>query len=273
MKISCQERLVPGDSLSEKVDNLVELGFEGVELCPPFGPEAAEALKESCDQVLRALEGSGVVVSSICGGYPMAFLAGDVAQRKAAVEQCKEVLRAAGQMGAVGPIVVPIFGPAQISDPWPLTSVIELERDIMAGICRELAEVAAESGTNVILEPLNRYETHFMRTLSDAVHICQMAGGQPELGIMADFFHMNIEEPDIPGAIRQAGDFLLHVHLADNTRTEPGSGHTDFAAGLGALRDIGFSNFMAFECGLSGHDPLACLGKSVTYLKSIRDSL
>ena len=54
---------------------------------------------------------------------------------------------------------------------------------------------------------------------------------------------------------------------------EPGSGHTDFRAGLRALKDAGFKGYMALECGLSGKDPLAALKRSVEYLKGIRVSL
>jgi len=273
MKIACQEGIVPGRTFQEKVDNLVELGFEGVELTAPFTSEGSEVLRGRLSGILAALEGAPLAVSSICGGQPMTFLAADLAQRKAAVDGYKETLRIAGELQCTGPILVPIFGGAQLSDPWPVKSVVELERQILVAICKELAQVAAECNTNVVLEPLNRYETHLLRTLDEAVRICRRAGSPKRLKIMADFFHMNIEETDIARSIRRAGKYLCHVHLADSSRTEPHSGHTDFAAGLKALKDVNFRGYMAFECGLSGKDPMATLKRSLEYMKEIRASL
>lgn len=90
--------------------------------------------------------------------------------------------------------------------------------------------------------------------------------GASNVRIMADFFHMHIEEANTPAAIEAAGDLIAHVHLADGTRKEPGSGSIDFVAGFRALHKIGFKGAMAFECGLSGPREEA-LPKSVAYLR------
>ncbi len=81
-------------------------------------------------------------------------------------------------------------------------------------------------------------------------------------------FHMHIEEPDLPAAIRACSDVIGHVHLADNTRKEPGSGCLDFRSVLRALRDTGYSGFLAFECGLTG-PPDEVLPRSVAYLRAL----
>ena len=273
MKLSCQETLVSAKSFVEKADVLQELGFEGVELSGFWGPDAIERLKAHADEVEAALEGRELAVSSICGGYAQAFVSSDVSVRKTAIADCKEALKIAGRLRATGPILVPIFGPPQLPDLWPAKSAVELEKELLVSIVGELAPVAAENSTKVILEPLNRYETHLLKTLDDAVEICEMAGNPPGLKIMADFFHMNIEELDIAESIRRAGDAICHVHLADSTRKEPGSAHTDFRSGFQALKDIGYGGFMAFECGLTGDDPLEALGESARYLKDIIRSL
>ena len=267
MKLACQETLVPGKSFVEKADVLQELGFEGVELSGFWGPDSIEDLKRHADEVEAALEGRELAVSSICGGYAHAFLSSDVSVRRKAVADCKQALKIAGRLGASGPIFVPIFGPPQLPDLWPSKSAVQLEKELLVSIVTELAPVAAENNTNVILEPLNRYETHLLNALDDAVQICRMAGDPPGLKIMADFFHMNIEELDIPDSIRRAGDAICHVHLADSTRKEPGSAHTDFRSGFQALKDVGYGGFMAFECGLTGDDPVKALRESVRYLK------
>ena len=106
-------------------------------------------------------------------------------------------------------------------------------------LLREAGESAAREGTNILVEPLNRYETHLANTLADGAAICA-AADHPNVNIMADFFHMSIEEADIAASIRGAAQYVKHVHLADSNRTEPGTGHTEFRSGFAALQEIGF---------------------------------
>jgi sugar phosphate isomerase/epimerase len=280
MKLACQETLVPGSNLLDKADLIADIGFEAVEL---VGGRDIKTLKARTEEVQRALDGHTVEVSSLCGVSEPNYLAPDVDVRKKAVADYKEALKIAGELGCVGPIFVPVFGPPKIESPWPLESAEELEKEILCAIISELAPVAAEHGTNIVLEPLNRYETHLVNSLQDAVEIMDLSGNPDGLKIMADFFHMNIEEPDIAASIRDAGHRICHVHLADSNRLEPGAGHTDFESGLRALKDIGYDGYLALECGLSdyvaldaelsGPDAEGVLRESVAYLKDIIDRL
>ena len=83
---------------------------------------------------------------------------------------------------------------------------------------------------------------------------------------MADFFHMHIEEFNTPKALSEIGDELGHIHLADNTRKEPGSGDIDFKAGFAVLKRVKFSGYMAFECGLTDKADVA-LPRAVKHLR------
>jgi sugar phosphate isomerase/epimerase len=82
---------------------------------------------------------------------------------------------------------------------------------------------------------------------------------------MADFFHMNIEEPQFVDAVRENLPYIAHVHLADSHRRLPGSGHTDFRAALRALRDGGYDRFYGFECAVDG-DPFEALPAAMRYI-------
>ena len=116
----------------------------------------------------------------------------------------------------------------------------------------------------LLVEPLNRYETHLLNTLADGVEIVERVAS-PGVAVMADFFHMHIEEVSTPEAILRSAEHIRHVHLADNTRCEPGSGDVDFPAGFQALKQVGFADFMAMECRLSG-DPAEALEKAAHFL-------
>ncbi|HIE28020.1 TPA: sugar phosphate isomerase/epimerase, partial [Candidatus Poribacteria bacterium] len=84
--------------------------------------------------------------------------------------------------------------------------------------------------------------------------------------IMADFFHMNIEEEDIAQSLKQAASYVQHVHLADSTRLLPGYGHTDFKKPFAVLKEIGYDKYMALECSIPG-EPQEELPKCAEYLR------
>ena len=182
------------------------------------------------------------------------------------MEESKQYLALAGKLGAVGQIVPPIFGGPRINDLSPLESAVSMEKRLLVELCKELGDAAAEANTLLLLEPLNRYEQHLLRRQADGAEICEKTG-HPNVAIISDFFHMHIEETDSPAAIRDNANYVKHVHLADNTRMEPGTGDIDFVAGFKALHDIGFTGYMAFECGISGDDKAAALKKSLEYLR------
>ncbi|MBI4277194.1 MAG: sugar phosphate isomerase/epimerase [Armatimonadetes bacterium] len=101
-------------------------------------------------------------------------------------------------------------------------------------------------GVRVVLEPVNRYEGNYLLTLAEAVEVVD-ALGSPALGLLADTFHMNIEERFIEEALRRAAPRLWHVHVADSNRWAPGMGHLDFAAIVETLRGIGYAGYLSAE--------------------------
>jgi len=261
MKLSCQEDRVPGESLAERLEKIEQYGFEAIEF---WGHQLWERESEIADELSR----TPIKASTICAGVRESLLGLSREERDKASEQITRLLRAADNIGAVGLVLVPVFGPPRLPDLSPLRDARSLETDLLVELLKRIADVLDEEEVNatVLLEPLNRYETHFLRTLDDAVSVAKLVD-HPKVKIMADFFHMHIEETDTPEAIRRAGDFIQHVHLADNTRLLPGTGDTDFKAGFAALKEIGYDKYMALECGVPG-DPDVELPKCVEYLKS-----
>ncbi len=259
MKLAVQENMLPGATLAEKLDNLEKYGYDGIEF---WGGGILERVKE----IKKALKGRKVKASTICAGYPGCPLAVDKAERDQAIAGAKDLLKAAGEIGAVGLIFVPIFGGPRLPDLSPHRDAVQLEKELLTLYAAELGQVAKKAGTLLLLEPLNRYETHLLCRLEQAVEICRACDSK-SVKLMADFFHMNIEEPDIPASIRAAGDYVAHVHLADSIRWLPGYGHTDFRSGFKALKEIGFKGYMALECHIPG-DPKVELPKCAKLLKA-----
>ena len=261
MKIAVQENLIPRTSLKDKFIMAEELGFEGVEIW-------GRNIEERVPQLKEALSVSKIPISTICAGYRGSLLGMDYDERKLAINDIKSRLSIAAELGAIGVIVVPIFGKPKLPNLQPLySSVEELERDLLIRELKDLGKHADDVGAYILLEPLNRYETHFIRTLRQAIEICEEVAIE-HVKIMADFFHMNIEEADIPASLKEASKYLRHIHLADSNRWLPGYGHTDFKSAFETLKEVGYKYYMALECYVP-EPKEESLRKSLRYLKTL----
>jgi sugar phosphate isomerase/epimerase len=109
-----------------------------------------------------------------------------------------------------------------------------------------LGKHAASLGVQLIYEPLNRYETNLMNTLSNGAQFLKTYQIN-HVGLLADLFHMNIEEVDIAASIRAHADFILHVHFADSNRRPVGNGHTNFKEIAKALKEINYQGYISAE--------------------------
>lgn len=242
MKISIREGMIPRETLPEKLAWLQAVGLDAVEL-------HAATLDLPADEIVEAFAASPIAVSAI-EGIPR-LVSADAAEREAAKATIRERLALAGALGAVGVLVVPQFGrvPA-LPDLLPLASGADLEHELLVAQLRELAPAANTAGVSLFLEPLNRYEAYIVNRLEQGSAISREVG--PEIGVMADFFHMNIEEASIPASIEDNREHLVYVHVADSNRLQPGRGHLDFKPGFRALKAIGYDGFLAIECRVDG---------------------
>jgi len=111
---------------------------------------------------------------------------------------------------------------------------------------KTLGKLAGELGILLSLEVVNRFETHVMNTAQEAVQFCKDVG-DPNVKILLDTFHMNIEEDSICDAIRTAGDRLSYIHAGECNRKIPGQGRIPWVDIGKALRDIGFDGDVIME--------------------------
>jgi sugar phosphate isomerase/epimerase len=101
-------------------------------------------------------------------------------------------------------------------------------------------------GVPLLYEPLNRYETNVFNRQGEAADWLR-ARHVDNVKVLCDLFHMNIEEVDVAGALRQVGDRLGHVHFVDSNRLAAGMGHTDFAPIVAALRELNYAGYVSAE--------------------------
>lgn len=242
LKLSFQEGIAPGESLNEKFDFMEKLGVVGFE---PGG----KGLGKRVDELRQALNGRNIKVSAICAGFDGFILSTKPEVRKQCMDTMKEIIEAAGQLGSVGVIIVPAFN-AQV----PVLPHTMETRDFLCEQFKEMGTYAAEHGTTVIFEPLNRKECFYLRQVADAASLCRDIDC-PGVRCMGDFWHMTWEETSDMGAFISAGQYLQHVHVASRKRRSmPGEdGEADnYVEGFKALKMLKYDKYVSFECGCQG---------------------
>lgn len=242
LKISFQEGIAPGKTLAEKFDFMEKYGVVGFE---PSGRGLATRVKQLKDE----LKGRSIQVSAICAGFEGFVLSADSVVRKKFHDTMHEIIVAAGELGSTGVIFVPAFN-SQL----PVLPHSMETRDFLCEQINTLGNFAVEHGTTVIFEPLNRKEAFYLRQVADAASICRDINNSG-VKCMGDFWHMTWEEPSDSGAFISADNYLQHVHVASRKRRSmPGEdGLADnYVDGFKGLKQIGYSQYVSFECGCQG---------------------
>ena len=242
LNISFQEKIAPGETLSEKFDFMESLGVTGFE---PNG----RGLRARIPEIHGALSGRNIRVSAICAGFQGFILAEDPAVKEQFDNSMREIIAAAGELESVGVIMVPAFNRQ--------TPCMPHTRETRAYLVEQLAalgDYALEHGTTIILEPLNRREAHYLRLVSDAAAICRDTGSKG-VKCMGDFWHMSEETSDYAALYSAGREYLQHIHIASRGRRQmPGEDPEldHYEEGFRALKDIGYEGFVSFECGTKG---------------------
>ena len=256
LRLSFQEGLTPGETLPDKLDFMESLGITGFE---PGGGGLAGRVGE----IREALRGRSIRVSAICAGFDGFMLAEDPDVKARFDTTMREIVRAAGELESSGVIMVPVFNWQTPALPHTLQT-----RDYLCAQLHDLGEFALSCGTTVILEPLNRKEAFYLRLVSDAAAICRDAASAG-VKCMGDFWHMQEETSDY-AAFMSAGPYLQHVHIASRgNRVMPGEdGDVDnYTDGFRALKELGYPNYVSFECGCRSEDRAATLKAAVELLR------
>jgi sugar phosphate isomerase/epimerase len=110
----------------------------------------------------------------------------------------------------------------------------------------ECCNAAASAGITIFLEALNRYESDYLNKLEDTLSVITELETH-NLKLLADTFHMNIEEADLSASLHRAGPHLGLVHFVDSNREAPGHGHLDMVRVMKTLKEINYQGFLSFE--------------------------
>jgi sugar phosphate isomerase/epimerase len=254
VRLSIQDRLLPGVSLRERWDNARRYGFEAIELSQQPFDDGEIALREH------------IPISAICGGYRGWLIDPDPENIRLARKDLVRLVGLAGELGT-GCVVVPIWGRTRNLPNIGTGRSRDADELIFVEGMRALASRAERAGAKLYVEPINRYQNDVCVTIADALRLRERIGSAAVF-VMGDLFHMNIEEADLGAALESAGSWLAYVHLADSQRYEPGRGHLDLAPVFSALARLGYTGYLSFELAALSGDADTVLPASVAYVRS-----
>ena len=215
-----------------------ETGFDDVELfLPGPGHVSVDAIKS-----LSQAHGLGIAAVGTGAGmvkHGLSLTDPSLDKRVAALDFIEQMIAFGGQLGAPA-----ILGSMQ--GKWGGEVSREQALEWLAEALLIAGRTAAKYNVPFIYEPLNRYETNLINRLADGAGFIE-ANALENIVLLADLFHMNIEEADLPASIRSAGKHIGHIHYADSNRRAMGFGHTDPAPVVAALRETGYKGHLSAE--------------------------
>ncbi len=277
MKLSIRWNVVPGNTLSDKLAFLESCGYDHIDLSGP-------ALGEPPAELVKLFHNRPVQVGTL--DLMHSVLNADEQARKQRMARNHELLDLTKALGAYGALVHPIFAqpPAgKLNGYLGLTppgaagnsfkgmpaevEAIKRQTELLIPEIKELASHAERVGVFLLVEPINRYETYYFNRLEHAVEVCK-AVASPAVKVLADFFHMLIEESDIAQSIIAADGHIGYVHVTDSNRWQPGRGHLDIKGAFGALKAVGYDGYLGIACELLG-DPGEALREAVTNVRRL----
>ncbi|MES2439296.1 MAG: sugar phosphate isomerase/epimerase family protein [Verrucomicrobiota bacterium] len=244
--------------LPEAFATAAAIGFDAVELFLP-GPDFIPV-----DEVKSLAEKHGLSIAAVGTGagwlkHGLSFTDPSAEKREAALEFVLSMVSFGGQLGA--PAILGSMQGRKAGD--------ESLEHLISGL-HVCSQAAAAFVVPFVYEPLNRYETDLFNRLADAAAFLEV-NDLRNVVLLADLFHMNIEEPDVAAALLESGRHVGHVHFADSNRQAMGFGHTNSAAVIAALREISYSGYLSAEI-LPLPDPETAARQTISTIRSLLES-
>lgn len=226
------------DSLPEGFAKAAAHGFDAVELFLP----SADAVSVAEIQQLQKHHGLAVAAVGTGAGmvkHGLSLTDADPATRQKALEFILALVDFGGTLGAPA-----ILGSMQGR------SSAAVPHDVALGYLADALKVisarAATHGVKFIYEPLNRYETNLFNRIGDAAAFLDKHR-LTNVTLLADLFHMNIEEASLEQALAENFSSIGHIHFADSNRRAMGFGHTESKALLLLLHQLGYEGYLSAE--------------------------
>nr|WP_231870588.1 sugar phosphate isomerase/epimerase [Planctomyces sp. SH-PL14] len=225
------------DSTAPLLEKIKGWGYDGVEL-PVFDMTLANY--QAVGKRLKEL-GLGATAVTVCTPTenPISPDAGIRAAGLARLKKAIDMVAAAGATHLCGPIhsaLGEFTGKGRTEEEW------KWGQEILA----KAADHAKANNVTLVVEYLNRFECYFLNCAEDCARFTREVN-HPNLKMMYDTFHANIEEKNIGAAVKACADQMVHVHISENDRSTPGEGGINWDASFQALKDVKYDGWMMIE--------------------------
>jgi D-psicose/D-tagatose/L-ribulose 3-epimerase len=223
------------EPIETTIRRLAKYGYESIEI-------SGEPYTYDTKDVKRILDENGIrcwgSITLMVEGRNM--VAGDEETRAKSVQYVKDTVTMVKELDGYEVSIVPGEVGKVMADSTP-----DAEWQWAVAGMKEIHEHAQKEGIKLAVEPINRFETYFISRADQAKALADATS--PDVGICLDTFHLNIEEADPYEAIRNAGDRLVDLHVADNNRLACGMGQWDWSRVVDILREIGYDGALTVE--------------------------
>ncbi len=245
------------DDLAGSIQQAARLGFHGVEIFPP----SADAV--NAQEVRKLLRDNGLALAAMGTGagwvkHKLSLTSADPTVRQKAEAFIRAIVDAAGSLQA--PAIV-----GSMQGRWGDSIDRPTALRYLSESLGRLGEHARQHGVPLLYEPVNRYETNLINTVGDAAEFARKAPSS-NIKVLADLFHMNMEEANIADALRAGGACIGHVHFVDSNRKPAGLGHMNYVPIAEALWLIGYQSFLSAEA-FPYPDPVAAAQQTIATFK------
>lgn len=215
-----------------------KIGFDAVEIHTPE-PDALDAktLQAACRELNMGIATLGT--GMIYGKYGLYLMDVEPERQEKIVSMVEHYIDIAQTIGSKVTI-------GSIKGNVPRGADRETCLAIMGKCMRDISAYAVKKGVYVLLEATNHYENDVLNTgreLHDFISKYDLKNVQA----LIDSFHVNIEEHCVTDGLRDAGEYLGHIHFGDNIRWYPGSGTFDFDTFCRGIRDVGYDGVLSGE--------------------------
>jgi len=227
------------DGVEKGCQTAARLGYDAIELFAP-GPDVVpvatlkELLRSNNIDIAAVGTGAGMVIHQLNLCDP------DSGRRDQAKAFIQSMIQYGAQLG-----VPAIIGSMQ--GRWGGDISRDQAFDWLRSALNDLGEIAGNEGVPLIYEPLNRYETNMCNTVAQGVELCDSLATK-HVKLLADVFHMGIEEANPAEAMTAGKGYIGHVHFVDSNRSAAGMGHLDLDAIAKALSETGYDRYVSAEC-------------------------
>ena len=253
------------DLLERSIGKAAVLGYDAVELA------LARADEVSVKSLRQVLDDCGVSVAAISTGRVFAderawLSSPDKDVRDRAVSIVKGLVETAAALDSPRVSIGRVRGFVEDGE----------EPSLAAGqftdALADCAGLAGEFGVDMVIEPVNRYEINLVNSvLPDGLTLVRRLG-LPNVRLLADTFHMNIEDVSIEASLEASSDWIGYVQVADSNRWAPGQGHLDFPAIFATLGRIGYAGDIGVEI-LPLPTPDLAAAQAVEFLRPLLDQV